>query len=123
RPDQVVLDSAPPVAPAGRPAAVDVTDDGTDDIAARVDAQGAGYLVVADALQSGWAATVDGAPATLVPADNGMVAVAVPQGTHTVRLAYRMPMHNVGAWVSGFALVVLIGIGAGVLIRRRRPNA
>jgi hypothetical protein len=34
-----------------------------------------------------------------------------------------MPMHNVGAWVSGFALVVLIGIGAGVLIRRSRPNA
>ncbi|HEV7707063.1 MAG TPA: YfhO family protein [Asanoa sp.] len=123
RPDEVVLDSAPPVPPAGRPASVDVTDDGTDDIAARVDAQGAGYLVVADALQSGWAATVDGAPAALVPADNGMVAVAVPQGVHTVRLAYRMPMHNVGAWVSGFALVVLIGIGVGVLIRRRRPDA
>ncbi|MEV4621905.1 YfhO family protein [Asanoa sp. NPDC049573] len=123
RPDEVVLDSAPPVAPAGRPATVEVTDDGTDDIAARVGAQGAGYLVVADALQHGWVATVDGAPAPLVPADNGLVAVAVPEGTHTVRLGYRMPMHNVGAWLSGFSLVVLIGIGAGVLIRRRRPNA
>jgi hypothetical protein len=120
RPDEVVLDTAPAVAPEGKPATVTVTDDGTDDIAARVDAQGAGYLVVADALQGSWGATVDGVPATLVPADNGLVAVAVPAGTHTVRLSYRMPMHNAGAWISGAALIVLLGIGAGVLVRRRR---
>ncbi|SNT66191.1 hypothetical protein SAMN05421812_13418 [Asanoa hainanensis] len=121
--DQVVLDAAPPTAPEGRPATVTVTEDGTDEIAARVDAQGGGYLVVADALQGTWGVTVDGAPATLVPADNGLVAVAVPAGTHTVRLAYRMPLHNVGAWLSGAALAALLGIGAGVLIRRRRTYA
>jgi hypothetical protein len=120
RPDEVVLDAAPAVAPEGKPATVTVTDDGTDDIAARVDAQGAGYLVVADALQSGWGVTVDGAPASLVPADNGLVAVAVPTGTHTVRLSYRMPMHNAGAWISAAALIALLGIGAGVRARRRR---
>jgi len=123
RPDQVVLDAPPATAPAGQPATVTVTEDGTDDIAATVDARGAGYLVVADALQSSWEVTVDGAPAALVPADNGLVAVAVPAGTHTVRLSYRMPMHNVGAWISGLALVVLLGIGAGVLVRRRRLSA
>ncbi|GAA1890897.1 YfhO family protein [Asanoa iriomotensis] len=118
-PDEVVLDGAPPVAPTGEPATITVTGDGTDDLAARVDARGAGYLVVADALQHGWVATVDGQPAALLPADNGLVAVAVPEGTHTVRLAYRMPMHNAGAWVSGAATIAL----AGLLIRRRRPNA
>ncbi|MEV4533073.1 YfhO family protein [Asanoa sp. NPDC049518] len=123
RRDHVVLDGPPAVAPDGKPASVTVTEDGTDDIEARVDARGAGYLVVADALQSGWGVTVDGAPATLVPADNGLVAVAVPAGTHTVRLGYRVPMHNVGAWISGAALIVLLGIWVGVLLRRRRSSA
>ncbi|GIF70479.1 hypothetical protein Ais01nite_85140 [Asanoa ishikariensis] len=123
RPDEVVLDGPPTIAPEGKPATVTVTEDGTDDITARVDAQGAGYLVVADALQGSWGVTVDGAPATLVPADNGLVAVAVPAGTHTVRLGYRVPMHNVGAWISGAALIVLLGIWIGVLIRRRPPSA
>ncbi|MDG4824516.1 YfhO family protein [Asanoa sp. WMMD1127] len=123
RPDQVVLD-APPASPVdGRPATVTVLEDGTDDIAARVDAQGAGYLVVADPLQHGWGVTVDGKAATLIPADNGLVAVAVPAGSHTVRLAYRMPMHNAGAWISGAALIGLLGIAAGVVVRRRRPTA
>jgi len=122
KPDQVVLDSAPASPPAGRPATVTVTEDGTDDIEARVDAEGDGYLVVADALQHGWAATVDGRPAALVPADNGLVAVAVPAGSHTVRLEYRMPLGNAGAWISGAALAALLGIGLGVLVRRRRTS-
>ncbi|MEV0716687.1 YfhO family protein [Asanoa sp. NPDC050611] len=120
RADEMVLDRAPPVPPAGEPATITVFEDGTDDLAARVDARGAGYLVVADALQHGWGVTVDGAPAALLPADNGLVAVAVPAGTHTVRLAYRMPMHNAGTWISGVALVALLG---AVFVKRRRPVA
>ena len=54
---------------------------------------------------------------------NDMTDVFEAHRARLVRLAYRMPMHNLGAWVSGFGLVVLIGIGAGVLFRRRRPNA
>ncbi|MGH3714117.1 MAG: YfhO family protein [Micromonosporaceae bacterium] len=102
----VLLDRAG--APAdGRPAELDVTEDGTDEIAVRVRAQGAGYLVVADALQQDWAVTVDGEPAELVPADHGMVAVALPEGEHTVRLDYRMPYGNAGAWLSAAAAVGL----------------
>ena len=37
--------------------------------------------VIADALRPGWRATVDGRPATLSPADHGLVAVPVPAGT------------------------------------------
>ena len=53
-----------------------------------VDAHGAGYLVVADALQQGWKATVDGRPAALRPADGAVVAIAVGTGDHVVHLWY-----------------------------------
>jgi hypothetical protein len=108
-PDEVLLDAADGPA-AGGPATVHVTEDGTDEIEVKVAAAGAGHLVVADALQQDWVATVDGRPAKLVPADHGMVAVPVGKGSHTVRLAYRLPYHNLGGWISGLTGLVLIGL-------------
>lgn len=109
--DQVVLDGSGPAA-AGLPAEVRVIEDGLDGIAVDIDAAGAGYLVVADALQTGWQARVDGERADLVPADHGVVAVPVPAGEHTVRLYYASPNDHVGAWVSGLtALILFSSIG------------
>jgi hypothetical protein len=108
-PDQVVLNA--PGAPAeGRPATVQVDRDGTDEISASVDAQGAGYLVVADADQVGWVATVDGKAAPLVPADQGVVAVPVPAGKHTVALHFKAPHGALGAWISILTLLVLVAV-------------
>ena len=101
---EVVLNQAAQPAD-GRPAAVTVLEDGENVISARVDATGAGYLVVADALQTGWAATVDGQPTDIVPADHGLVAVPVAAGQHIVELRYASPYHGAGWWISGFALL------------------
>ena len=121
-PGRVVLDGAGPGPADGRPATVAVTADGPDDLAAQVVAQGAGYLVVADALQDGWTATVDGTPAPLVAADHAMVAVPVPAGTHTVRLDYTVPGQRTGGAVSlaSLAGLLLMGVTGGLLERRRR---
>jgi hypothetical protein len=131
--DQVVLDSAAdatgtPVSTAGgSPAstgAVDVIEDGTDAVGARVRATAAGYLVVADALQNDWVATVDGKPAPLLPADHGLVAVKVPAGQHTVRIHYAMPYHNLGTWISAATVLgILAVLGAEWWwVRRRRTH-
>jgi len=117
--DQVVLDRAGPAATAGSTASIRVLDDGADAISARVDASGAGYLVVADALQTDWGVTVDGEPAALVPADHGTVAVAVPKGVHTVALSYRTPYHRAGTYLSAAAAVVLVAIFVGGWWRAR----
>ena len=107
--DEVVLNQE--AAPAtGAPADVEVVEDGNDIVEATVDAQGAGYLVIADADQVGWEATVDGEPAELVSADQGVVAVAVPEGKHTVTLRFATPYGNAGLWVSLFTVVLLIGL-------------
>ncbi|MGH3739148.1 MAG: hypothetical protein ACRDT6_26645, partial [Micromonosporaceae bacterium] len=117
-PDQVLLDE-PAGGSDGAPAAVRVVRDDTDQIEVTVDAAGAGHLVIADALQQDWAASVDGRPARLVPADHGLVAVAVPQGRHTVRVAYQLPYGGLGSWVSGLTVVlVFVLLGAGWWIRR-----
>src|SRR5262249_20207657 len=84
-PNTVVLNTPVPKT-SGLPAKVDVVSQGGDSVHARVDAQGDGYLVVADALTNGWVATVDGHSTPLVPADHALVAVRVPAGHHDVVL-------------------------------------
>lgn len=123
-PDDTVVLSQPGPAATGRPAAVHVDQDGTDTVSSTVRAQGGGYLVVADADQVGWAATVDGAPADLVPADEGLVAVHVPAGQHTVSLRYALPHAHAAAWASaGVAmLLILLSLGDWWLLRRKRST-
>jgi hypothetical protein len=122
RSDQVVLNAPGPAAD-GRPATVAVASDGTDEIRTTVDAQGAGYLVVADADQVGWRATVDGKDAPLVAADQGVVAIPVPAGTHTVALHFAAPHGTLGAVISIVTLFMLLGVlgWSGWRMRTRRP--
>jgi hypothetical protein len=86
-PDAVVLDAGEGGGD-GEPADVDVTRDDPEVLTAAVDAEGAGWLVVADAKQHGWVATLDGDEVPLVHADHAFVAVAVPEGRHEVALHY-----------------------------------
>ena len=117
--DAVVLASGPPAQ--GRSASVRYTGDGTDQISASVDARGGGYLVLADALQTGWAVSVDGQAARLLPADHALVAVTVPGGRHTVAFRYAAPVHNAGAVLSaGTALALLGTVGTEAWWRRKR---
>jgi hypothetical protein len=104
---------------------VKVNEDGADEISVGVSAQGAGYLVVADADQVGWGVTVDGKKAELVAADEGVVAVAVPAGTHTVALHYSSPDGGLGAAISVVTAVALLAAVGGEVwwSRRRRQPA
>ncbi|MCG7286822.1 YfhO family protein [Cellulomonas sp. ACRRI] len=98
-----------------------LADDG-DTITVRVDADGAGWLVVADSVRGGgWSASLDGAPVDLVPADQAMAAVRVPGGVHTVEVRYDPPGLRVGAAVTAVALLLVLA-SVGVLLRRRRTD-
>jgi uncharacterized membrane protein YfhO len=117
-----------------------VVADDPEHIRVAVDAQGAGHLVVADALQAGWEATLDGEPVPLVNADHGMVAVAVPAGSHTVDLTYQPEGRRAGLALSLAGVVSLLAVwvvggrwrsaswnpgpgeAAGSMARRSRPG-
>jgi hypothetical protein len=126
--DDVVLSAAGPAA-SGAPGRVSVDTDGAEKVSATVEASGAGYLVVADADQVGWKATVDGVAAPLRAADQGVVAVAVPAGRHVVTLTYSPPGLTLGLALTGLSAAGLVGavVGdwwwTGRRRRRRRTEA
>ena len=120
--EQVLLDAPGPPA-SGQPATVEWVEDGMDEMTLRVTARGDGYLVLADAIQQNWVVTVDGAPATIRPAEYAFVAVAVPAGVHEVHFAYPAPASGIGLPVSAAAALLLlaaVGLETGLPWWRRR---
>jgi hypothetical protein len=105
-PDTVILSQSGPKA-SGESAAVDVRKDSPERIHVHVDAQGDGYLVVADAIQSGWVASVDGKPTDLVDADHAGVAVPVPAGEHDITFQYHPAGRTAGFVLTAVGLAVL----------------
>jgi Bacterial membrane protein YfhO len=79
-------------------------------VEARVDRPA--FLVVNDAYDPGWRASIDGRPTELVRANVGFRAVALPAGEHTVEMVYRPPSALVGFTLSAVsALGVLLIAG------------
>ncbi|MGH2571937.1 MAG: YfhO family protein [Actinomycetota bacterium] len=119
----VILNSTGPPA-SGQPALVRPLEDEGDVIRVAVEAEGAGYLVVADALQHGWHAELDGHPVPLLPADHALAAVAVPGGSHVVELRYRPEGLRLGLIVSAAALLLLLAaLALGARQGARAPSA
>lgn len=110
-PAAVVLEhDVPPVSGAGAVVHADA-----DHHTIEVDAQGSGYVVVADSLSNGWVATVDGKDARIETADHAMAAVRVERGRHTVVLEYR-PTHQ----RLGIVIAVLTALALAALQLRRK---
>lgn len=77
-----------------------------------------GWVVVSQANWRGWRAWVDGRRATVVPANHAFLAVHVPRGRHTLRLAFRSQSFVVGRAVTAGTLLVLCTVI--ILVHRRR---
>jgi uncharacterized membrane protein YfhO len=87
-----------------------------DRLVVDTDASARGHLVVAEAYQEGWKATLDGKEVPVRLANVLFRAVAVPAGSHRVELRYRP------AAVYGGAALTATGVAAlaGLLVRRGR---
>ena len=80
----------------------------------------AGVLVVLEAFEPGWVATVDAAPAPVLRANGLFRAVRLEAGRHRVRFAYRPRSVAYGAAISAFGLAAALGLG---LLSRRASDA
>jgi hypothetical protein len=84
-------------------------------------------VVVRNAWDEGWSATVDGKPAPVLLTDFFIQGVPVPAGTHDVRLVYADP--NIGRGIAGSAaattlwFLALVGTFVWGIVRRRRAVA
>jgi hypothetical protein len=83
---------------------------------------GAALLVLADAYDPGWRASVDGAPALLLRANVAFRGVALPAGRHVVELVYRPRSVVWGLSLSLVALVATAVLGAVGRRSGRRPG-
>ena len=118
-PASTVVLSEPGPEPSGAPADVEILEDSGNRIRATVDAAGDGYLVVADALQRGWKATLGGEEVELRDADHAIVAVAVPEGTHEIELSYTPPHQREGLLIAAASALVLVGLALSGLRWRK----
>jgi hypothetical protein len=94
-----------------------------EDVVIRVDAPAPSIVIVRNAWEEGWSATVDGEPAEVLPTDLLLQGVAVPAGAHEVRLVYREPALArglIGSAIVWFGLLVVLGV---VVVRGRRAQA
>lgn len=116
------------VLPAGSPAAASPSFSGTSRLGAylpdrvRIEADLAqpGYVVLVDAYDPAWRATVDGSEAPVLRANTAFRAVAVPAGHHEVELRYRPRSVVFGLAVSaGTLLLGLLFIGSRLRAARR----
>jgi hypothetical protein len=118
---EVVLEGDPGISPtmASPPGRARFRWKGPDRAEIDLDAPDGGLLLIRNAYDPGWEATVDGREALVLPADFLLQAVPVPPGRHTVELRYRDPWIGYGLLGSSVSVAVLV---AGGLWLRRRPT-
>ena len=96
-----------------------------EDVRITLDADAPSLVVVRNAWERGWSATVDGRPAPLLRVDYFLQGVPVEAGSHEVRLTYTDP--NIGRGLHASTVVWLGWLGllaaALVLDRRRSTSA
>jgi hypothetical protein len=80
-----------------------------------------GLLVIRIPYQGHWHAWIDGRPTPVIPADYLDMAVAIPAGHHTVRIAYSDP--TIGYGIAGSAVSILALVSGSILLRRRTVPA
>lgn len=105
--------AALPATPAGSAGRVDALQLGLDRVALDVTLERPGLVVLLEAWDPGWRATVDGVAVDVVAANLVFRAVRVEAGHHRVEMVYRPVEVVAGAAVSGLAL-----LAAAVLARR-----
>src|SRR5262249_25684283 len=83
-------------------------------LTAEIDAPADGVVVIHEAFHPGWSATVDGAPATIVPANVMFRGVLVGPGHHVIEMRF-----SAGPFLA-LALVELAALAAAAALAWRR---
>lgn len=107
--------SSAPALPGGAATSVTIVAAEPGQLVVALDSSRPGLLVISQPFYPGWRAWIDGKPAPLQRANVLLQGVAVPAGSHRIRVAYRIsPLGG------GISLLALAACLAGVALRRRR---
>jgi hypothetical protein len=79
------------------------------------------FLVLSEMWFPGWHAEIDGRPVTIYRANYLFRGLAVPAGTHTIRMYYRPTSAIIGASITGLTLLgCTVALGSGLWHNDRR---
>jgi hypothetical protein len=115
---EAVVESGVPLATPSFQGSVRWLERRSDRLRLETTSSGEGLLVLADAYDPGWRATVDRAPSPVLRTNVAFRGVAVPGGRHTVELVYRPPAVVWGLSVSLATLAATV-----LLVVRDRARA
>jgi hypothetical protein len=91
-----------------------------EDVRVRVETPQPAVLVLLDAFDKGWTATLESGVELPILRANALVrAVVVPSGTHVVTFSYQTPLLQAGAWASLAGVLLCIGL----IVHARRRSA
>jgi hypothetical protein len=94
-----------------------------EDVRVRVETPQPAVLILLDAYEQGWTATLDGGAELPLLRANALVrAVVVPAGRHVVAFSYQTPLLKAGAWASLTGVLLCLGLIAHARGRTRRPG-
>ena len=91
--------------------AIGAIDFGPASLSLKVTAAAPSLLVLAESYYPGWLAWVDDRPVPVYRADIAFRGVAVPAGTHTVRMQFRPPILPLSLAISGMTALLLCALG------------
>lgn len=73
-----------------------------------------GFVNVLESFDPGWSATVDGAPAPVIPANGFTMAIPIQPGNRAIHLSYRTPGRRLGWLLSLASIALFLGLLAVV---------
>jgi hypothetical protein len=121
---EAVVEGRPPIVPEGdavSPTTATYRELEPEDVRVSVSSSTSSIVVIRNAWDRGWSATVDGAPAAVYRTDYFLQGVAVPPGEHEIRLTYTEPTIGAGLLASAIAWSsVVAGWFVAWIVRRRR---
>ncbi len=106
----------------GAAGTADYREVGPEDVRIRAEAAVPSILVVRNAWDEGWSATLDGRAVPVLRTDGFLQGVSLPPGRHEVRLTYREPAIARGLALSALAWLGFLGVLTFEIVRSRRAR-
>ena len=107
---QAVLEEEPEEGRGGAGGKVEVGRYLAEEVEVRLEGHKGGILVLSDTYYPGWRAYVDGKERPLMRANHVFRGVSVPEGARSVLFRYEPGSFRMGAWLSGVAFPIWVGL-------------
>ncbi|MGQ9707013.1 MAG: YfhO family protein [bacterium] len=69
-----------------------------------------GYIATSILSYPGWECFIDGSPSKIETAFNGLIAIPVIPGSHTVLLKYEPELFKIGLYISALSFIIIVSI-------------